>query len=39
METKNKTYESPQVEIMEIEMEQTVLQGSMSGEDGNESDL
>ncbi len=35
MEVKTPVYESPQVEIMEIEIEQAVLQSSMIPEYGN----
>lgn len=38
METRKTNYEAPQVEILEIEMEQAVLQGSMTGEDGEQND-
>lgn len=39
METQKLIYETPQVEIMEIEIEQAVLEGSSTGEGGYESDL
>ena len=39
METQKLIYETPQVEIMEIEIEQAVLEGSSTGEDGHESYL
>ena len=38
METRKTNYEAPQVEIFEIEIEQAVLQGSMTGEDGEQND-
>lgn len=37
METRKSNYETPQVEIVEIELEQAVL--SFSGESGNESEM
>lgn len=38
MEKKTLSYDTPQTEIIEIEMEQTVLQGSelLGGEDGGD---
>jgi hypothetical protein len=37
MEIENLAYETPQLEVLEIELEQAVM--SWSGEGGNESDL
>jgi len=31
-------YDNPRVEVIEMEMEQAVLQGSMTGEDGEQND-